>query len=344
MIRRFYSFPLKSDLSEHHERAFLRALSDTCLFIPGTENTSAARDLSASSPTVVWENTYADLESGQSVYMRHPYHAMVLDRFAMRDSPECVASSDTSTCGYELPGRIPLLTRGIRRVVLLRVPEESNLTGLAQLAANPPGPEISVFADETWSKYSPRKRDINWRKPWTHIWEQGFANQDALNRYLSGDSPAARAERAGLVGLGFEVEAIRIMTYPVQLQPAPAVFATPRDPGACMLVATANISTKDADSFVDQLEQSYDPAAAEAGMPLKSRWQSCDPGSQETVVQSTWQLRSVSSWHDVRTSLVRDPRWKHFVDLAMPLVRGGSRRVALPCHSRASSGSKVPSD
>jgi hypothetical protein len=319
MIRRFYVLPLKADVSEAKLDEFLRALSDSDRFIPGLLNSSAGVDFD--SRTVLWENTFVDEETYSGPYMVHPYHIATLDNYVMADSPECV-TQDIYTTRYQLPGAIPHIERGIRRVVMMNLAEAAEASTIETLAAHSEGIATTVF----------RPDDVGWvsgkGRPWTHLWEQGFIDRAALDHYLNTREGIACSSLEGFKRLGVRVESLKILTCSFELKPAHA--QSPVDvalePSTTLYTITAHTAIDDVDAYVELLERYYDPYVVGGGGTLVHRWRTVDHAYGGAEVQSTWRLDSVAAYTDMRAKTGSDPGWNVFVRDAMPLVKGGSRR------------------
>ena len=150
----------------------------------------------------------------------------------------------------------------------------------------------------------------------TVLWENTFVDEasysgpymvhpyhiGAIDNYVMPDSP----------------ECITDNTYATR-------YTTP-DTSPVLYTITARTTATDADAYVDLLERHYDPFMVEGGCPLLNRWRTVDQGYLEAEVHSTWQIDSLSAYSDLRTTTIADPHWTAFVNEAMPLVQGGSRR------------------
>jgi hypothetical protein len=143
--------------------------------------------------------------------MVHPYHADVLDRYLLHDSPErVVADNDLGAglVGYDCAGPAFELTGGVRRLVLLRVDRRaspSDLRLLTRTLGDAPADDdrmvLSVVGANTLGPaWFDGVTPITGRPRWTHLWEQGFLTTGDLDDYRDGASPLADAERRGWDG------------------------------------------------------------------------------------------------------------------------------------------------
>jgi hypothetical protein len=315
MIRRFYIMPLKAGATEAQTRHFVDGLNAADMFMSGLFDSSAGIDFD--SRTVLWEHNFIDEKTYTEAYMVHPYHAATLDDALMPDSPEYL-TQDTFTVRYQPSGAAPRIGKGIRRVVLLNLPEGADTSAMEALSAPSADVATSVFSPDNigWVSFKGRA--------WTHIWEQGFTDREALERYLRTRPGIASSSLEGLKREGVEVKSLKVLTCPFALKPAQSptelsgTFPT-------FYTVTARTALEDADAYIALLQSCYDPYVREAGGKLLHRWRTVEGGYREAEVQSTWELKSVAAYNDLRLNLATE-NWQRFVREAMPLVKGGTRR------------------
>jgi hypothetical protein len=316
MIRRFYILPLKPAVGDGEVEEFIQALSAADRFIPGLLDSSAGVDFE--SRTVLWENGFVDEATYTGPYMAHPYHAATIDTYVMADSPGCL-THDTFTVRYQSPEGLARDESGVRRLVLLNLAEGADASVLEALAETPAGMMRSVL----------RQDDIGWvsakGRAWSHVWEQGFADRGALDRYLRTREGIETASLEGLKRLGLDVVGLKILACPFALKPAETPPRPPSDIFPTFYTITARTAVADVEAYVGLLEACYDPYVAGAGGKLVRRLRTVDHGYELAEVQSTWEIRSVAAYHDMRLRTGTED-WKRFVRDAMPLVRGGARR------------------
>lgn len=319
MIRRFYVMPLDADVADADLERFVSDVGDSDRFIPGLVDSFAAVD--RDSRTVVWEMSFVDEETYTGPYMVHPYHISTLDNYLLGDSPERVVH-DIGATRYRVPLDAPRLERGVRRILLMSLPDGADTTPLQKLAT--PGAHVatSVFSAD----------DLGWRSAkglvWTHIWEQGFTDMAALNAYLRTPEGIASSQRDGLRRLGVTISALKVLTYPFSIKSRPTPEQTPPDTSPILCVLTTRTKPEDADAFLRLLEGAYDQVLAAAGAKLLSRLHSVEQAYAEHEIQSTWQFDSFDAFRLFRSSTAgfTDPVWNHFVADGMPLVTSGTRR------------------
>ena len=210
MLRRFELYAVPPDASPEDVRTLARACRDSGRYIPEVLDSAVGANRSDAPVRVVWEHAYASPEAYRR-YMVHPYHAAVIDRHVLSDSPECIVADDTlgaGLVGYLCDEPRYKMTTGVRRVVLLRVDREASPAELramcAHLEAVPeavPTMTVSVVGANTLgSAWFDGVTPITGPPRWTHLWEQGFAELAQLEAYRDGPSELAAAERAGWDG------------------------------------------------------------------------------------------------------------------------------------------------
>jgi Stress responsive A/B Barrel Domain len=211
MLRRFEMYSLHPDADEQAvadmESAFLRAGR----FIPELLHCGVGRNLSGAAIDIIWEHAYGSPEAYQR-YMVHPYHAAVLDRFLLRDSPECIITDSelpgAGLVGYSCAGADYYMPGGVRLVTLLRVDPSASPAAvhaledaLGQAVRRGRGMTVCVVAPNTMgSRWFDGVTEITAPSRWTHIWEQGFDTLADLDAYRRSDAPEAVAGRAGWAG------------------------------------------------------------------------------------------------------------------------------------------------
>lgn len=322
MIRRFYVMPLNPNVTDKLAGKLLKDFSESDRFISGLIDSSAAIDLS--SRTVIWEMRFIDEETYTGAYMVHPYHMATLDNYLIADSPEAVVH-DIFTTRYKVPQAALRIEEGIRRLVLMKLPEGADTSVLEAITAGGEGATTSIFCPDNVAYQFPGK-SLNW----THIWEQGFTDMAALNHYLETAEGIASSRLEGLRRLGVDVTALKIFTYPFKLKPAQSPPAISADERPIFYTITAQTSLEDAEAYIELLEKKYDPPLAAVGAKLVHRWRTIDHAYGEATVESAWRLASVSAFTDLRMMTVADPSWNRFVIDGMPLVKGGTRRFYQP--------------
>lgn len=322
-IRRFYVLPLDTGLSPTQVDQLMTELSDSDRFIPGLLDSFAALD--DDSRTVVWEMTFDDEATYTGPYMIHPYHVATLDNFLLGDSPERVAH-DFGAARFRVTDDTPRLTAGVRRLVQIRLADDTDASAVEEIAAHGAGMAASRFAAD----------DLAWKSTkglsWTHSWEQTFADREQLASYLGTTDGIACSTRDGFRLLGVNVAALRILTYEFQLESAPTPPPPPVDSAPMLYTFTARVAPENVETLVRLLEAEYDIALARAGATLVQRWRTIEQGYREVEIQSTWRLDSLETFRDFRTTTTggHDSNWNRFVLDGMPLVISGTRRFHRP--------------
>lgn len=326
MLRRIYVMPLDAHASAARVSELVRVLDDADRHIAGLVDSCAAVDLY--SRTVVWEMVFRDEQTYAGSYMVHPYHVATLDAALLADSPERI-SHDFDATLYRVQHAPRRVREGVRRIVLMKMPDGADDSVLRRLADRAGDMTLSTLA-----RTDPELRSSIGLK-WTHVWEQTFADVDAMERHLRTAQGLASSTRQGFRQQGVEVQQLRIVAYPFRLKEAQSPPFAVAESGPLLYSMTARVSSLDASTFVELLEQEYDPSLARFGVNLSHRWRTLDHAGSEVEVQSTWQVESIAAFTDFRatTAVGADPSWNRFVVNAMPLVRGGTRRFYRPLRS-----------
>lgn len=319
MIRRIYVMPVNPRTSANTVSEFVRALNDADLHIPGMRDSFAA--VEASSNTVVWEMVFQDEETYTGPYMVHPYHIATLDNYLLADSPERITHNIGAT-RYRMPPSVLRLQEGVRRIILLQVPEGASTAAIEGLVA-----KDDLMAASTWAA-----DDLAWRSSkglnWTHVWEQTFTDGSALDQYLKTPEGVASSTRDGLRYIGANVSSLRVLSYPFVLKSMTPSPAAPTGQSPVLYSMTIRTALEDFGAFIDILETDYDPSLARVGGTLIHRWRTLDGAYSDPEVQSLWRLDSLTTFKDFRSATVAgaDESWNRFVTYGMPLVRSGARR------------------
>jgi hypothetical protein len=214
MLRRYEIYTLREGVSAEQAQLLEEAFRRCGEFIPELNHSVVGTNLSDQSVDVVWEHSYDSPEAYQR-YMVHPYHANVLDRYLLNDSPERLVTTsplgDGVLVGYTCETPIYYMKDGVRKVVLFGLdgPRSSSdaqarfIGGLRKLADSEPGVVLSVVEPNTMGvAWFDGVTPILPPSQWTHIWELGFESLDAYHAYQVGDAPLARAEHDGWSGPG----------------------------------------------------------------------------------------------------------------------------------------------
>ena len=208
MLRRYEMYSISPDAPP----AAVRRLADAFLrcgdFIPEVLDSAIGTNLSDAPVRLVWEHAYESPEAYQR-YMVHPFHACILDRSLLADSPERIVSDNdlgAGLVGYACDGPVYRMQAGVRRLVLLDGPDEK----VAAMIGEETAPRVSVFAENTMgAAWMDGVTPITGRPPWTHLWEQGWDDLAAFEAYRDGTSPMAEVERNGWAGVARRAASVR---------------------------------------------------------------------------------------------------------------------------------------
>jgi hypothetical protein len=207
MLRRFEVYALRPDAPVARVRDLEAACRRCGRFIPEVLDCGIGTNLSEAPVQLVWEHAYASPEAYRR-YMVHPYHAVVVDRYLLPDSPERIVIDGplgAGLYGYACDTPSYRMRSGVRRLVLLRLDTGASEGDVARLRetleqAREEVPDMAVSvmaANSMGAAWFDGVTPVMGPPRWTHLWEQGFSSLDALDSYRRGDSTAAGAERAG---------------------------------------------------------------------------------------------------------------------------------------------------
>lgn len=213
MLRRFEIYAVDPAAPAAAKEAMDVAIRDCGKYIPELLDSAIGHAESDSALNFVWEHAYASPASYQR-YMAHPYHAAILDRFLLNDSPERIIMDNDSglgLAGYDCePGEYFLPDGAARRVVALRLKQgaQHEFARIAQEEAARGGMVLSVFKPNSFAaKWFDGETDTGLETPVTHLWEQGFATMDAARAYGGGWREKAGAVVEGAIELLYKLEA-----------------------------------------------------------------------------------------------------------------------------------------
>ena len=208
ILRRFEMYSFEGP--ESAIAGFKRAADDCARFIPEVLHSATGRITGAPPLNFAWEQAYASPEA-YCRYMEHPYHAAILDRYLMVDSPECIATGNAlgvGLIGYRAEPEEFFLPSGARRVIAMQLREgaEAEFAALAQSHRGKDGMVVSVFRDNWFgARWFDAETTVDPNPMHTHIWEQGFASLEAAQANHSWREAAERMT-AMMVEMVYELE------------------------------------------------------------------------------------------------------------------------------------------
>ncbi|HEV3281007.1 MAG TPA: Dabb family protein [Acidimicrobiales bacterium] len=194
MLRRFEAYTFDPRTSPAVRGRLRQACLDSSRFIPEVCHAAIGVDVSGADVDLVWEHAFPSVAAYRR-YMVHPYHAAVLDRYLLADSPERVVVDSPlglGLAGYPTASPDYFLSGGIRRLVFLdmRRAGSAEIDAVARLsasAASAVSAEVSVFAPNTLaSSWFDGVTALGTGPRWSHLWEQGFRDDAALRLHLEG--------------------------------------------------------------------------------------------------------------------------------------------------------------
>jgi hypothetical protein len=186
-------YRLRRDATPEARAGLVRALRDCARYIPEVLDSAIGWNRSSAAIDLVWEQAYADPDA-YARYMRHPFHICVLDHYLLPDNPSAILGQSElglGLLGYTIPTPEYRAAQGVRRVVGLRVDPQADPARVAaldralrSLPVATRGPQLSVVgANHMGLEWFP--------DAWTHVWEQVFPDEAALDEFLARPSPLA---------------------------------------------------------------------------------------------------------------------------------------------------------
>jgi hypothetical protein len=173
---------------------------------------SAIGKISGAPPlNFAWEQAYASPESYQR-YMEHPFHAALLDRYLMVDSPECILTGNAlgvGLIGYRSDPADFCMPVGARRVIAMQLREgaEDAFAALAAAHLGKAGMQVSVFRDNWFgARWFDAETVVDPNPMHTHIWEQGFASLAAAQACANAWREEAGRLTDMMVEMTYEIE------------------------------------------------------------------------------------------------------------------------------------------
>lgn len=209
LLRRFEMYSFAG--SESEIAAFARAAGKCARYIPEVLHSATGRITGAPPLNFAWEQAY-DSPAAYRRYMEHPYHAALLDRYLMIDSPECIATSNglgAGLIGYRAEREDFFLPSGARRVIAMQLlaGAEAEFAALAEAHHGRDGMSISVFR-ENWfgAHWFDAETVVDPNPMHTHIWEQGFPSLKAAQANSESWREAAVRLTAKMVAMVYELQ------------------------------------------------------------------------------------------------------------------------------------------
>lgn len=215
MLRRFEIYPVDPAASDAAKAAMTIGIRDCGKYVPELLHSAIGHAESETTLNFVWEHAYASPGAYQR-YMAHPYHAAILDRFLLNDSPEQIILANDyglGLVGYDIETPDYLLPAGAaRRVVALQLAQgvEQRFAAIAAEEAQRGAMINSIFQYNSFAaRWFDGETETGLPTNWTHLWEQGFATMAAARafqpqwREMAGDSVIDAIELLYEVEAGF---------------------------------------------------------------------------------------------------------------------------------------------
>jgi hypothetical protein len=193
MLRRYEMYSLHPDASPADVQRLTESFLQCGRFIPEVLDSAVGTNLSDAPVRLVWEHAY-DSPAAYQRYMVHPFHACILDRGLLADSPERIVTSNdfgAGLVGYQCDGPVYRMAAGVRRLVLVDLSPDRSLAAAARFTEaverasdGTEGLTVSVVAENSMaSAWFDGVTPITPPPRWSHVWEQGWDSLAALEAY-----------------------------------------------------------------------------------------------------------------------------------------------------------------
>lgn len=209
ILRRFEMYSFEGPASSVD--AFARAAGECARYIPEVLHSAIGQISDAPPLNFAWEQAYASPES-YCRYMEHPYHAALLDRYLMIDSPECILTGNAlgvGLIGYRAEPEEFFLPSGARRVIAMQLRDgaEADFAALAAANLGKDGMAVSVFRDNWFgARWFDAETIVDPNPMHSHIWEQGFASLEAAHANATSWRSEAESLTDIMVEMVYEIE------------------------------------------------------------------------------------------------------------------------------------------
>ena len=193
MLRRYEMYSIHPDASPAAVRRLTESFLQCGRFIPEVLDSAVGTNLSDAPVRLVWEHAYESPAAYQR-YMVHPFHACILDRPLLADSPERIVTSNdfgAGLVGYQCDSPVYRLAAGVRRLVLVdlspdRSPGAAAMfnEAVARASDGVEGLVVSIVAENSMaSAWFDGVTPITPPPRWSHVWEQGWESLAAFEAY-----------------------------------------------------------------------------------------------------------------------------------------------------------------
>ena len=326
MLRRFESYGFAADAAPDAQAELARVLRETGRYIPEVLDSAVGRNRSDAAIDLVWEHAY-ERPDAYARYMCHPFHVCVLDRFLLPENPECITASRRGLAlglfGYEVDGAPFRATAGVRRVVAMRADPAASREEVDRFVASLWGRAERV-AGATVSVAAPNSMGLEWFPDgWTHVWEQAFADEGAMQASLADETALLETGPMGRwVDLWYAIE------------PGPtddghrddATDARDVSAGPVLMVDTVTVAPDDAPGYVDGFERLYLRGARRRGLELVACWQTPAGIGEDVTVTTVLDVGTWAEWERARNAAVADADVGEWIALRRTMMRSGRRR------------------
>ena len=193
MLRRYEMYSLDPNASPAAVQRLTQSFLECGRFVPEVLDSAVGTNLSDAPVRLVWEHAYESPAAYQR-YMVHPFHACILDRPLLADSPERIVTSNdlgAGLLGYECASPVYRLAAGVRRLVLVDLsPDRSPAAAarfdeaVARASDGVKGLVVSIVAENSMAAaWFDGVTPIAPPPRWSHVWEQGWESLAAFEAY-----------------------------------------------------------------------------------------------------------------------------------------------------------------
>lgn len=91
------------------------------------------------------------------------------------------------------------------------------------------------------------------------------------------------------------------------------------------------VDPADTDRYLELLDKQLVPSAKKRGMDLVACWHTRPDLGEDVTVMTVWSVKGdYAEWNELRKRAVLDPAWHQWLEEALPLRKGGTRRFYHP--------------
>jgi hypothetical protein len=183
MIRRFETYAFLPGTPPPDQDRLATVLAQVGRYVPEVLHGAVGWNRSEAAARLVWEHAFASAET-YGRYMVHPYHAELIDRYVLADSPERIVDTakGAGLFGYPCADICPVVALPARRLLLLDIDPGTSAPRLDALFAALAAEERAGGAAAT--AWGPNTLATTWfdavnplpvpAPKWSHVFESGY--------------------------------------------------------------------------------------------------------------------------------------------------------------------------